>query len=79
MENNTDLQARFDRLKISLTEQWADNGIKTPPTDLEVWGQMKAISLRHQEEALWDDMQGYVEMYSLRIQAIKKEMEKLTN
>jgi len=72
-----ELQNRFNRLKTSLTQQWADDGIAIPPTDKEVWGQMRAVSIRNQEDAMIDDMQGFVEMYQERIADIDKILESL--
>ena len=77
MIDTQDLIERFDRLKNSLTEQWLDNGITIPPTDKEVWGQMRAVAVQNQFEALADDMQGYVDMYQERIQAIDDILEKI--
>jgi hypothetical protein len=75
MTEQNDLQRRFDNLKASLTEQWADQGITTPPTDAEVWGQMRAVATQNMEEALADDMEGYVIMYQKRIKLIDAQLE----
>lgn len=75
METQTDLQRRFNNTKTLLTEQWADNGITIPPTDKEVWGQMKAVARQNQDEAIIDDMQNFVDMYQERIELIDKELE----
>lgn len=75
--NNADLQQRFETAKTNLTEQWSSMGIKVPPTDKEVWGQMRATAYHHMDDAFVDDMQGYVLMYQKRIAAIDKILAKL--
>lgn len=67
-----DLLRRFDNTKSYMTEELADKGITTPPTDKEVWGQMRAVAVQNQAEALMDDMDEYVQIYQERIQAIDK-------
>jgi len=75
--NNAELQQRFKNAKANLIERWDDMGIKTPPTDKEVWGQMRAVAIQNKAEALADDMEGYVIIYQKRIQAIDTILAKL--
>jgi len=79
METLTDLKNRFEAFKKVLTDEWGDIGDKndTPPTDLEVWGQMRANNLRKLDEAIADDMQGYEIIYQKRIELIEQEMKKI--
>lgn len=75
--NDFELKLRFGTAKVRLTERWADAGIIEPPTDKEVWGQMRAIACANMVDALADDMQGYVIIYQKRIQAIDEILSKL--
>jgi hypothetical protein len=71
-----DLLKRFEVAKTNLTEQWVDNGIE-PPTDKEVWGQMRAVACSNMDDAFADDMQGYILIYQKRIEKIDKILAKL--
>jgi len=77
METLEDLKERFERLKERLTDEWKDRGISIPPTDKEVWGQMRAIAVQHKEEAFADDMEGYVQTYQERIKIIDEILKSL--
>lgn len=76
MENTADLQRRFNNTKARLTEQFAERLI-SPPTDKDVWGQMRALAARNRDEAIADDMPHFVADYDERIEAIDKELMKL--
>lgn len=76
-ETIEDLKPRFERLKEDLAEQWADSGIATPPTDKDVWGQMRAIAMLRKDEALADDMEYYIFVHSNRIKLIDEVLKTL--
>lgn len=75
--NNAELQKRFKVAKANLTQQWKDMGIKTLPTDKEVWGQMRAVACQNKADALADDMEEIGITYQKRINAIDKILVKL--
>lgn len=76
-ETIADLRARFESFKTVLTEEWADQNILIPPTDKEVWGQMKAIATQRKEEAMADDMEYYVFVYQNRMDLIDEVLKNL--
>lgn len=76
METLADLLPRFEKVKKNLTEDWAER-LLSPPTDKEVWGQMRAVACRNRDEAIADDMQGFVESYDIRIGLIDEQLKQL--
>lgn len=69
------LQDSFNKVKGYLTEDWAEQGITTPPTDKEVWGQLKAIAMQRMDEALADDMESSVIHWQQRAKMIDEQLE----
>lgn len=70
MTEQQDLKRRFISAKehiMALEER--------EPTDKEVWEFMKGVAKLRQDEALMDDMEGYVIIYQKRIKLIDEQLE----
>jgi len=72
-----ELLESFKVAKANLTEQWEGMGITTPPTDKEVWGQMRAVSLDNLDGAKEDGLSSYVAKYQDRVNKIDEVLKKL--
>ena len=78
METIDDLKGRFDKLKIYITEDWAEVEGKLPPTDIEVWQLLRVYAVKNMDYAMADDMEYYVQLNQNRIQIIDEKLKSLT-
>lgn len=72
-----DLLRIFTVAKENLTEQYKSVGISTPPTDAEVWGQLRAIAVKRKEEHELFKELDYVTRMEKRIKRIDNQLKKL--
>jgi hypothetical protein len=72
------LLQHFAAFGISLSLDWQEQGIETPPTEAEIWGQLRAQYVQHLEEALADDMgDDILQSYQERIDLIDEKLKLL--
>lgn len=76
MTDKQDLQRRFENAKNHMV-MCIDKYETTEPTDKEVWEFMKSVAELRKEEAMADDMEGYVIEYQKRIQLIDEQIKAL--